>query len=1135
MAAPTSRNTKPIVLSILAGLLLVVLLVLLFLPTLISTDWATAKIKQTVNSKVDGQLDFDKLSVSWADGIRCRGITYKNTAQGLLVQVAEVTTEKGLLPLATHYREFGKVEIVEPKVYVTVGGKEHGDNTGSRKATEQQEGDEPGKQSPSEKAGSPITLPEIDGQLHLRDGAVIAVLPDAKEKPVIQNLELQLRVSSPEKLLDYLVDFQSGDGTGQVKGAGNITLPAGEPIALEKMQSQATLNIGNWEINDLLTLLAATSNSPTGKGKINGSLHASGNDGSTIDIQANLVGEDITLRGGPLKTDTPSLPRIEVALEARKTASAFVVNNLSLQSPLATGSTSGTFSGGNQSEMTGEAVIDLSQLFAQFPATLNLKKGIKIVSGQVDVTTKLSASDTSTLFSAAAKVDEVRGLAGDRKISWDKPIKLEAHGQKDPEGLRLENFSVSSSFANGSGQGDINQMQIVLSADIGAALKEIEKFLDLADWKSAGKMNLDLQVSTKSADLRAVTSNIAIEDFLLNKGGKVIAPQGELKTKMTTDLRLDTGMQPHELLDTTVTTESWLGSSAATVEHIVLPSEQDRLQIKNLNVAGEIVLDRLSPLLQTLEGLPTDIQLTGKANLKTRLSANDDKLEIENVAMDVSDFFLKKNNKKLSGKDFQLSTRGSADLTKKTALLKPLEITSAAGRINLPELVVNDWSRPANGIKSYGSIDLNLGTLLTMLHDFLALPAETAIAGKAAVDVKVDLTRPGQQAIGLDSAISDLTIRSHDNPPLEEDAAHLAMTLSGNIGDQNFTFDKLDISTAPLTFTATGKVEPQNKERILTSKGSLTLDMQVVSKYLKTLADLDLEMKGKETRPFVLSANSSNGKWVDMLQHTDLETSFYADSIRGFGMLVETLSMPVKLAKGHGEVDIEATVNKGKLRVKPAVNFTVSPAEVTLPENSALLSGVGLTEDMSNDLLGHIHPIFMGTAVSQGTVDLTMERFRWPLDAAARKDAAFAGSLAFKNVKLQAGGLLVPLLAIMNVAEQEITLSDQPMHFIGENERVRCSPLEIGIEGYSLKLSGTVGFDKSLNYVAQIPVTSKMVDDDVYKYLEGTFITVPIGGTVSKPVISKNVVQKALQDLAVQAGQKELTNQAGKLLQKLFQ
>jgi hypothetical protein len=223
------------------------------------------------------------------------------------------------------------------------------------------------------------------------------------------------------------------------------------------------------------------------------------------------------------------------------------------------------------------------------------------------------------------------------------------------------------------------------------------------------------------------------------------------------------------------------------------------------------------------------------------------------------------------------------------------------------------------------------------------------------------------------------------------------------------------------------------------------------------------------------------------------------------------------------------------MAVKPKIDFTGSSPVVTLPDNSTILKEVGLTGDMSNDLLSKIHPLFKGVASSRGSISLDMKHLNWPMDKELQKEATFEGSFTFNDVKLQAGALLTPLLAIMKTDHNEIQISGQPMTFIGKNERVTCSPLEATVNTYSLILEGSIGFDQSLDYIAKIPVTRKMVSSDIYKYLEGTSISVPLTGTVSKPSVSKSFVQKALGDLVLQAGKKQLGDQAGKLLQKLFQ
>jgi hypothetical protein len=1134
----TSRNSKRTILSILAGLLLVFFLGLFLLPNLISTDWAGNKAKQIVNSRIPGQVDFRNVSLSWFNGIQCQEFSYDNPDKGILIKVADISMSKGLLGLATNYREMGEVTVKEPNAYVYLQEQPAPVEAGTGAPSETKEAATTEKRGQDTGTGSnstPLTFPAIEGKLNITGGAVTAVLPDKKEKHVLKNLNLQLKVNGRENLLDYLVAFQSGDDTGQVKGQGTVTLPEGDLSKLDKIQSEATLDIDNWEITDLLSILAAIADMPTGSGLLNGHMKISGSTETAVQIQGNLTGRQIRLQGGPLKSDTPSFELIEAVFDGEKTASAFTLNRLALTSPLATGTATGFFASDNKKEIDSQAVIDLAEVFAQFPGTLNLKEGIKISTGKIDLIAKVTTTDEATLFEGSARLDKLQGLSGKKKLSWNKPVTLIARGEQSQKGLRLENFTVQSSFLNGSGQGDMNHMQIQLKADIGAALVEIEKFIQIEDWKSSGKMDMNLQVDTKTESVRSITGDVNIKDFALRQKDRVIAPPGGFKANLTTDLVLDREMRPREMLDTVMDFQSWIGSGAVTFKNFIPASEGARVQINDLGFKGAFDLGHMSALLQSLDALPQDTRLTGKSDIDTRLSIKGNRVELGDTTVDTKDFILQRTKQKFSEKKIHLTTRGVIDLGEKSAALKPVELQTSTGHVTIPELLLTDWSRLEESIKTNGSIELDLGMLTTLLGDAVKLPPGTTVAGKGAVTMNVDLTNAQQQSVQLNGLFGPLAITSHNKPLVSEDNIQMVLDLNGDVRKKNFTLNKLEFSSVPVVLNATGKVTPDKKEHLLISEGSIGFDLKALSSYLKTLADVEVEMTGVTKRPFTLKARSINGEWTDIPQNADFSTSFYAESIRAFGMHIASLEVPIRLADSLGEVNIQGTVNRGRIALKPVIDFSAEPHMMSIPDNSSVLTGVGLTEDMSNDLLAKLHPVFKGAAVSQGTVDLTMQSFSWPLDAKARKDAAFTGTLIFNDTRLQAGGLLVPLLAVMKANEREIIVGDKPVEFIGANDRVQCSPMEIKIKEYTIMLSGSIGFDQSLDYIAQIPVTRKMVGGDVYEYLEGTYISVPITGTVSKPAINRNVVQAALKDLIGQAGKKQLTEQAGKLLQKLFQ
>ncbi len=1138
------RKKKTLIISILAAVMLVPLLTIFLLPTLVSTNWLGNKAKMVINDKIPGTLNFDKLSLSWFKGLNIQGIDYQNPGEGIAFSAADISTKKGLFSIASNYSDIGEIIIKNPVTHIDLRKKSSAKKQPIRKEQQQPGSSAPSPQSTTNKGGAKksaktatTVFPPINTKVHITGGSVLAVSADT-ERILLKGLELQLDIIGEQNTLEYQIAFQTEDGAGQVQGAGSITVVAGEVLAFDKTKSRATLDIKNWQLGDLLTVIASKADIPTGQGLLSGQLSISGNSDRTLVIQGNLRTEDISLSGGPLKSDTPSLDLMTLDIDVKKTESSLDINTLTLKTPLISGNISGSSSSGDNSEtkreLTGQATVNIAQIFTQFPDTLNLKKGIKVSDGQIDINTKIVGSQTSTLFDTRLLVKNLRGIAGKKNISLDKPITLALEGEQSQKGLRLENFALNSSFLQGKGKGDSDRMRIQLTADIGAALKEIEKFITLDGWKSNGKMDLTLQVAAKTEEVRSVKGEMIINDFVLKNKSETIVPRNTIKMDLVNDVRLNKKNVPKELLDTTLNFQAWIGNGAVTVQQFIPASDQTAAIMKGFTVQSDLDLTKLTTLLRSFKILPEGTSLAGKTTIESVASIDGNLLAIDTLKIDTSDFHYKNSSQEVRDKSIILSTHGSANLETKIATLNKVTLTTGASQILLPELLINNWTKPANAIKTKGTVAVDLSQLTSQLADFLTSSSDTSVSGKAEVTLDIDLTQPQQQSVQLSGTIKPFKLSSKDGV-LSEEAVGFKLGVQGDSQNQTFQLTDIEISTIPVSLKATASLSKDKNEKLLNVEGAMDLDLQALSAHLQSFLGIQIAMSGTPKVPLSLKTTSMGGKWEKIPQHTEFSTSFHAESIKGFGLFIESLDLPVQLHDSIGDMKINGTVNRGTLLLQPNVNFIAQPAIVSIPDDSKILTGVGLTEDMSKDLMAKFHPLFKGAAVTQGTVDMTMDHFTWPLDQNARKDATLGGSFAFHDIKLKAGGLLAPLLIIMKVEEQEITVKDQPMNFVGKDERIHCSPLEVQVNEYSLILSGSIGFDQTLDYIAKIPVTSKMVSGDVYKYLKGTFITVPIKGTAAKPSIGKNVVQAALKDLILQAGKKQLSDQAGKFLQKLFQ
>lgn len=1007
------------------GILFFLLLIVVFIPQLSSTNFVSEKLKSIINEKAPGQVEFSNIELSWTKGLHVSNLQYQDQLQGIVFTVDEVSTSKGLFALATNYKDGGVINITKPQARITIPQEEAQEET-----PELETADKPAKKADTsdvqkvskqttvtkDEPSKLPTLPPINVQINITEGSLITVEPGNVEKSIMENLDVHLKLDGPAGALNYKLSFNNGLAAGTFTGEGDMVLPQGAALDLKTLESQADLSITDWQIADVLALAASRADSPKGEGLLNGTLQLTGKGVSALTLTGNLTGSAIKLHGGPLLSDTPSIEEFTVNLNAITKNENIEIDTLNINSPFATVNISAKASNNILQTLTAKGKIDIAEIFSQFPATLNLQKDMQVSDGMIDIDANLNNSNGETLFNASGHLKRLVGKAGKKKISLNQPVDINIAGSQNNKTINLDNLAIASSFLTAKGSGNSNAMQLNVKSDIGAALKELEKFIDLDGLESDGKLNLTLNTAGNEGNTTKITGNLLIDGFKLSYDKAEISPKDTLSVDFASELLLEDISILKEIRNTRIQFASWLGQGTVTADAIVPSTKEVPGIIKHGHMEGDFDLDRVTTLLHSIESLPKEQQLSGPLKLTAKVDGENIETPTVHFSLSASPFSYTSSDKKYTDDSVSMEVDAQIDLIEK----------------------------------------------------------------------KYDL--------------------------------------------RNLTF-----ASTPVAVASKGEMLSKNKEQYLTADGKSTFDLKVLSQQLQSYADLNLEMTGVSSEPFELNTNTKGGQWTEIPKVTEFSTSFHADTIVGYGLNIASLDLPIRLKDSIGAIDFNAKVNNGLMTLKPTVDFSGDYPVASLPENSSILKDVELTEDMANELLSKIHPLFKGAATTSGKVNLDMEHMSWPVGQDKQKDVSFTGAFTFDEVKLQAGPLLSPLLAIMKTDEDSITLSSEPMTFTGANERVTCSALTASInEYYSIIFEGSVGFDQSLDYVAKIPVTRKMVSSKIYKYLEGTYITVPISGTVSKPAVSKSFIQKALGDLVLQAGTKELGDQAGKLLQKLF-
>ena len=1109
-------KTKPVLFGTAIALFFVVFAGLVFLPAILSSDLLKPRLLQQINRHLPGQLQVERWRLKWFSGIEARGITYDHRQQNLLVKIAKLRGYRGLIQLIVNARNLGGIEVVEPEMVFFLQ-------------------DRPQIKPPARvKSSQTAGLPVFSGVLKITDGSIRTVKPDRSEKIVVQDLDLFLDIADVEKPLAYRIFLLAGDRLGRFAGEGTVTLSADDPFNLSKIQSDARLKITNWELEDALSILAARGDYPAGKGRLDAELAFQGSSSENLDIKGSLSLDRLQLWGGPLGADHPLIKGIDAQIDAAVTRDVLALKQFRFQSSLASGSAQATLTGEGQKQLQSSAEIDLAEVFSQLPHTLKLRRDTTLSEGKLKLSGGLKTSNTITAFDGSARIDDLKGVSSGKTIAWHQPITVKARGKLRPEGIWLDDLALRSSFISADGQGDFSHLQATLSADLAAALRELKKFIDIKEWDGSGQLFAKLQFKETSPRRNSGSLNLEIRHLALSRNGHPILPQQDLKAGLTASIQQGEHLSASEFHQPNLTLQSPMVRGNFAAARFKLNSKGNLPTADNLSIDGRFDLQQISALLRNFNKLSGSTQMAGTAHIQTGGSLDEQTLVLNNTRIDTRNFRFRKENKAIREDQFILKTKGTLNFRTKSALLAPVEISLSPGTLIIPELTVSDWSNFQKDVKTRAKADVDLAKLAEGYGDFIQLPENTKVSGKGQFDLEVDFSSPQAQFLKVAGDISPLQLTAAALPPISEDHVKLRADLKRSPDGKSLTIENIELNSTPLSLSAAGNLEQAGKSKLLAASGNINLDLKMLLPYLQKIAGPQISISGKGDNPFKFKMVSEGTRWADSLKQTNFNGAIRADAIDAFGVNISKTEVPIQVANASAVAKLAGTANGGQLNLQPSIDLQKAPYVLTLPQNSHILKDVEITDAVAEKLMSKIHPVFGGSVRAEGFVDLYMRHFSWPLDKQGRDNATFAGTLRLKGLRIQSTHLLTGLLGLIGIRGNEMDFGNLDIDFVARNGRIETSPIRLKIDGYPIELHGSVGFDKSLDYTAKLPMTPMLVGDKAYRYLEGVTIDVPIRGSSSNPDIDKATMQKASADMAQQALQKTLEKGVQNILEQII-
>jgi hypothetical protein len=258
-------------------------LLIVLLPTLLSTSVGQNAIRSWLRGNVEQKVEFGSLDLGWMSGVRVEGLKVADESGRALLEVPTVTVDASLFPML-----FGKVHarrilVQDPVVYVAKGTDEE-----RKKAKEPH-----AEKKDHEEKSAPSAFPDIEARVEIRN--LTLVFRDAQGREARKGgIDFTGRFETRGGPTTFELNVPDGAGAG-IRLAGEAKLFSRDGVMLEPAARaiDATLTIASVDASRnrdvLAVVLGGTDFAGTLDGKIE--MHTQGGLASgSVDLRASHLG-----------------------------------------------------------------------------------------------------------------------------------------------------------------------------------------------------------------------------------------------------------------------------------------------------------------------------------------------------------------------------------------------------------------------------------------------------------------------------------------------------------------------------------------------------------------------------------------------------------------------------------------------------------------------------------------------------------------------------------------------------------------------------------------------------------------------------------------------------------------------------
>ena len=1075
-----------------------VIVALAAVPWILGTSAVRTSVVSAVNRFVaPSHVDLEGISASWFGKLELTGLSLKNDQGKTLIAAKKAVLNRGLFDLARDHSKLGVLTVTDANVDIERKAD------GSIDLVSALVPPNPKRKPSAEKVdAAPSAGPGIDLTLRINGGTLKLASPELADPIVADSLNMEVVVPSaanaPLTWKIRLAKPKNGDEDATLGIDGSYEFQASADPALE-----LAVHGKRWPFSGLVSGLAAS-------GKLDGAIEVD-QKGTALKTAGDARILSLHAAGTALNGDTLAIDTIGGSWELGQTTAGWAIRHIDLKAPFANLQGTGDVVAGNAIPNVHIAgSVDLALLAKQIPKTLRIRDGLTLEKGAANLNLDLHSDNGTQTASLDAGISELSAKNGEKAFHLKDAATINFKGNRNPTGFALEALRVKTAFLDISAQGDlVKGLSLNGHVDLGAIEAQFHDLIDFEGIELAGKGRM-------VGDYRKNGETFVARYATEIRGLKVAGLTAEAIVR--DDVRFDAAANGP--IDS-----SGLPTSL-DITRINLKSPQDQVKlaaqfrpdVTTINAVASVPMK-----VMTRDG-QVDVKLIGKYR-KTSQQFDCDEVRLG----------LKPLDSALNGEGtLAFAGQGKLDLANDDLALTPLPVTSGAVIALGPEgmKLHGVLKTPLAGRAARIPVSGDLAAIDQALHvwtgsDLKGLGGSfTAVIGAGAGD-------PGILNLGGDINAESITIRSADGKTTSQEGPLVLAYRAGYVVDANrFDFSKLIVASRYARIEAEGSLGEPDGRRVINMKGTLTPNWEILSGLLRQSVEPNATLAG-ESRPFHIQGLLSGDSLAGILKGLTGELGVNLTSADAFGMRLGPAPIVIHMAGGIATVDeIQSTLNGGTVDLKPGLSIDEKTGIALVFYNGTKIDGAAINDEVSRRVLRYVAPVLDKATHVTGKINLTIDNGEIPISAPPERTMTLNGQLAFQDVNFAPGPFANQVLSVVGKGNSPGLKIQEPINLSIANSRVVQKGLEVPINGNStIEIAGSVGFDETLDLRAKIPVSKGMLGQagGLDQLIGGEKLTIPIGGTVSKPMINKQALQVALKGMLKNG----LSKEASGLLKKL--